>query len=123
MPCASRHTCLSPTGGRVKQFGMSPSVLSDNIKKLMEASADLNTQAALGRRCGIDQRTVVRIINLEHSPTLEKIEAIATAYGLLPWQILVPGLDPKNPPVCELTQVEKGLYDKLRRLVTQLPPS
>ena len=97
-------------------------VLSTNLKSLMQASEDLRTQAAIGKRCGIDQRTVGRILNEEHSPQLKQIEAIASAFGLLPWQLLIPGLDPKNPPVCELTKVEKELYDKLRRLVTQLPP-
>lgn len=101
---------------------MSKSVLSANLKRLMAASEDLRTQAALGKKAKIDQRTVGRILNGEHSPQLKQIEAIAEAFDLLPWQILVPGIDPKNPPVCELTRVEKELYDKLRRLVTQLPP-
>jgi len=96
-------------------------ILSTNVKALMLASEDLRTQAALGKRSGIDQRTVGRILNEEHSPQLKQIDAIASAFGLLPWQILIPGLDPKNPPVCELTRVEKELYDKLRKLVTQLP--
>lgn len=122
MPCRSRHTCLTPTSGRVKQFGMSQSVLSTNLKALMEASEDLRTQAALGKKCKINQRTVGRILNEEHSPQLKQIEAIASAFGLLPWQLLVPGFDPKSPPSCETTKVEKELYDKLRRLVTQLPP-
>ena len=102
---------------------MSHGVLSTNLRMLMEASLDMRSQAALGKKCGIDQRTVGRILNEEHSPQLKQIEALASAFGLLSWQLLVPGLDPKNPPVCELTRVEKELYDKLRRLVTQLPPS
>jgi transcriptional regulator with XRE-family HTH domain len=101
---------------------MSQSILSTNLKALMQASEDLRSQAALGKRCGIDQRTVGRILNEEHSPQLKQIEAIAQAFGLFSWQLLVPDLDPKNPPVCELTTVEKELYDKLRRLVKQLPP-
>ena len=101
---------------------MSQNVLSKNLRTLMETSDGLRTQAALAKRCGIDQRTVGRILNAEHSPQLKQIEAIAAAFGLQSWQLLVPGLDPKNPPVCELTAVEKELYDKLRGLVKQLPP-
>ena len=123
MPCLSRQTCLAVVETLAGQSGMSPSVLSTNLKALMQASEDLRSQAALGKKCGIDQRTVGRILNEEHSPQLKQIEAIANAFGLLPWQLLVPDLDPKNPPVCKHTRVEKGLYDKLRRLVDELPPS
>jgi len=100
---------------------MTKTVLSTNIKALMAAHLTLNTQAALGRACGIDQRTVGRIINQEHSPALKQIESIAHAFDLQTWQLLVPQLDPKNPPVCEFTKVEQALYKKLRTLVRQLP--
>ena len=123
MPYLSRHTCLTADKRPIGELGMSHGVLSTNLKMLMEASLDMRSQAALGKKCGIDQRTVGRILNEEHSPQLKQIEAIASAFGLSPWQILIPGLDPKNPPVCELTRVEKELYDKLRKLVTKLPPS
>lgn len=100
---------------------MTGTLLATNIKELMKANESLGTQDALGKASGIDQRTVGRIINGTNSPRLKQVEAIAGAFGLLPWQLLIPALDPKNPPVCELTRVEKELYEKLRRLVKQLP--
>jgi transcriptional regulator with XRE-family HTH domain len=88
----------------------------------MEASADLRTQRDVAKRSGLDQTTVGRMKRGSHSPQLKHVEAVAAAFGLQAWQLLVPGLDPKNPPVCELTTIEKELYDKLRGLVKQLPP-
>ena len=100
---------------------MTKNILSNNLKALMAAHVSLTTQAAVGKACKIDQRTVGRILNMEHSPGLKQLEAIAVAFDLLTWQLLVPNLDPKNPPVCEHTKVEHDLYKKLRTLVQQLP--
>lgn len=66
----------------------SDEILSENLKKLMASRPDLSSQAAVGEKAGIDQRTVGRIINREHSPSLEKIQGLAKAFGLQPWQIL-----------------------------------
>lgn len=96
-------------------------ILSSNLKTLMAASETLSTQRKLGVASGIDQRTVGRILNGEHSPQLKQIEAIAQAFDLMPWQLLVPNLDPRNPPICEVTVAEKDLYSKLRNLAKQLP--
>ena len=96
-------------------------ILSANLKALMAAHPILNTQAALGKACGIDQRTVGRILNQEHSCGIRQLESIALAFDLLTWHLLVPHLDPKNLPVCEFTKVERALYAKLRTLVQQLP--
>jgi len=30
------------------------------------------------------------------------------------WQLLVPGLDPGNPPVNHVTEAEKRLYERLK---------
>lgn len=89
------------------------SVLADNLAALMGAHEDLSTQGAVGKRSGMDQRTVGRIKNREHSPTLRQIDGLAAAFGLLPWQLLVPGLDPLNPPAVTLTTHERDLYQRL----------
>jgi len=117
MPSLSRRICLAG----VKNVDMTMNILSANLRALMAAHVTLTTQAAVGRACGIDQRTVGRIINMEHSPGVQQLEAIAAAFDLLTWQLLVPNLDPKNPPVCEFNKVERDLYKKLRTLVKQLP--
>lgn len=93
------------------------SVLSVNLAALMSAHEGLGTQAAVAKRSGMDQRTVGRILNREHSPTLRQIDGLAAAFGLLPWQLLVPQLDALNPPAVSLTMEERDLYDRLTSAV------
>lgn len=102
---------------------MSHKIIAENIASLMAASVGLRTQQALGKACGIDQRTIGRILNQEHSPSIDKLQLIADAFGIQTWQLLIPRLDPKNLPVCELTQVEVELYRKLRTLAYTIPPT
>ena len=101
-------------------LAVSHPTLSANLKALMSAHATLTTQAALGKAAGIDQRTVGRIINGTHSPTLKAVEALARAYRLAAWQLLMPGLDPLNLPVAQ-TASEKALYSRMQELAAQIP--
>lgn len=90
-------------------------VLSANLKALMAASSDLNSQSALGRKCKIDQRTVGRIVLMQHSPTLRQLDKLAKAFQLSPWQLLVPDLQPTNPPVLVAeSPAMKALFETLR---------
>ena len=50
---------------------MTTDILSTNLKALMAVHTTLATQAVLGMACGLNQRTVGRIINKEHSPGLK----------------------------------------------------
>ena len=74
-------------------------LLSDNLKKLMEASEHLTAQGDVGTAAKTDQTTIGRILNMTISPTLDKVDAIARAFGLEAWQLLTPGLHPTNPPL------------------------
>lgn len=56
--------------------------LAVNLRWLKDVRPDLGSQQALGNKAKIDQRTVGRILNAEHSPTLEKIVALANACGV-----------------------------------------
>lgn len=52
-----------------------------------------------------------------NGPTLAKLEKAAAHFGLQPWQLLVEGLDPSNPP-----EIVKGgaLEKEFRRRVAAL---
>lgn len=84
----------------------------------MAASELLTTQRALAARAGIDQRTVGRVLNQEHSPNLAQITKLAEAFDLLPWQLLVPDTDPHDPPMIQLGRAEAGLYLRLRAIAS-----
>ena len=117
MPLMSRLLCLVNKDNGL----MSKAILSTNLSKLMAAHLTLTTQAKVAKEAKVDQKTISRIILKTHSCGVENLEAIAAAFELQSWQLLVPGLDPKSPPVCEFTQVERDLYKKLRKLVKLLP--
>jgi transcriptional regulator with XRE-family HTH domain len=70
---------------------MSLAVLSANLKTLMGAS-EWASQRKLAAKAGIDQRTVGRILNMEHSPNLAQVDKLAEVFGVQPWQLLAPEL-------------------------------
>lgn len=77
-------------------------VVGDNVQAVMTAKKVKQQQvAALAKQRGhkIDQTTVGRIARAAIPTTVEKLEAVAAGLGIDPWQLLVPDLDPKNPPV------------------------
>lgn len=94
-------------------------ILRDNVRALMESGTGPSSQLALGKKPGTGgQATIGRIIGPRGENTkLETIAAIAKAYNLEAWQILVAGMDPKNPPVLTpVSKEEKELWARLRQL-------
>lgn len=90
-----------------------------NIDTLM-ARRGLTSDAQLGKLAGVDQKTIWRIRKQEQSPTLDKLSAIASAFGLEVWQILIPGLDPSNPPVFVMSSTEQSLYNRMKRNLQEM---
>lgn len=80
----------------------------------MKARPGLSTQAKLGQAAGVDQRTIGRILNCEHAPTAAQIEKIARAFSIEPWQLLLPQLDPGDPPTHVLRRSEDDAWQSMR---------
>ena len=89
-------------------------VLRENLLALMKNNAD-EGQSALSRRSKVAQSTIGRILAEKgENARVETVERIANAYGLHAWQLLIPGLNPKNPPMLRVQgDVEKALYARL----------
>ena len=96
-------------------------VLRQNLKALLESNAGPRSQSDFKRsKKKIAQSTVGRILRGENS-RIETLGRIAEAYSLEPWQLLVPGMDPKNPPVLQpSTKEEKELWARLRGLMEDI---
>jgi transcriptional regulator with XRE-family HTH domain len=88
--------------------------LAANLAKLMASHQELRTQAAVAKRANIDQRTVGRILHMQHAPTTVQIDKIARAFGLWPWMLLVAEFDASDPPAEVLTQTQKAAISALR---------
>lgn len=98
-------------------------VLAKNVKALLDSGIGPTSQLALGKKPGTGgQPTIGRIVSDRGENTkLETIAAIAEAYGLEAWQLLVAGMDPKNPPVlAPVTKEQKEFWARLRALYEEV---
>lgn len=95
-------------------------LVSENLTKLMASREDLSTEKAIAKATinypvMVSQTTVGRIKKCHHSAQLDSIEAIANAYGIPAWHLLLPKLDVKNPPIV-LTGHDKRFYNQFREI-------
>lgn len=97
-------------------------VLQQNLKALMLTTGGPQTQGELHRKSGVAQATIGRILTRDgENARIETVDRIAKAYGLEGWQLMVAGLDPRNPPVLQpLSQEERALYERLKDLSKDL---
>ena len=70
-------------------------VLAENVETLIRRAG---SQPALVRVIKVPQKTISRAKNDANAANLDTVNDIAHGAGLHPWQLLVPGLDPDNPP-------------------------
>ena len=92
-------------------------VVADNLQRLI-GDQSVNSWAKAHH---LDQPTVRRILIGEMSPTEQTITKIAAAVGMSAWQLLVPQLDPRSPPVLrEPSAAERALYEKIKADLEEL---
>jgi hypothetical protein len=60
---------------------------------------------------------IARLAKGEHAVTLDKLSEIAEACGLQPWHLLYDDLDPSNPPDAPVSDEDRKMLAKLRRLL------
>lgn len=90
-------------------------ILARNLQTLMSKSADMRSQTALAKRAAIAQKTVSNYLSPASyvgAPSLDKVEALARAFGIETWQLLHPTLGDKV-----ITAAELALYEKLREQI------
>lgn len=93
--------------------------LARNLSKLMAASEDLRSQSALSRRSKVAQTTISNYLapdSYTGSPSLDKIAALARAFGLEAWHLIHPTMGDR-----EFTAHELALYRRLRKIVSETP--
>lgn len=81
-------------------------VLAQNIRAAMcvEGRPEISQQE-LARRASkfslkpVSQSTINRLLNAEVSCGVDHLVSLAQALGLEPWHLLVPGMNPSDPPV------------------------
>lgn len=84
-----------------------------NVKKLTDGAKSVNAWATAH---SLTQTTINRIVTGKMDPTSKLIEEIAKAVGNLePWHLLLPGLDPKNPPLTPGAGPGADFYEALKK--------
>jgi transcriptional regulator with XRE-family HTH domain len=99
-------------GGAGAVFAMNLEALMHQARK--DGDKHLATPEELEEASGVSRSNIYRYLAQDNYPALDKIERIARAFRLQPWQLLVPGLDPTNPPVVFVTEAERQLYESIR---------
>lgn len=104
-------------------------VLSENLQRCLDSNPK-KTRDTLGavyldgpkKGKKVAPRTITNMIDRTGpSPSLDVLAAVAHAFGeMMPWQLLVPGLDPNNPPIMRLTDDERKLYEEFQKLKDKL---
>lgn len=95
--------------------------LATNVQKLMDIhfAESPNKPLALANatgKGGLSKSTVQRILAGEIGITLETLDLIATALEVMPYQLVIPALDAKNPQVVKgAVEAEKKLYSDYER--------
>lgn len=98
-----------------------PRVLALNVKALLDSGIGPTTQNDLALKAGVAQATIGRVLEGETAAKIDTVDGIARAYGLEGWQLLVAGMDPKNPPVLQpVSPQERALWASLKQNMAQL---
>lgn len=97
-------------------------MLAQNLKALLEHKDGPKSQSELFRKSKVAQATIGRILGEEgENARIETIDKLAKAFGLEGWQLLVPGMDPSNPPTLRSrSKHEDELYRRLRAAAEEL---
>lgn len=99
----------------------SRAILATNLRRMIGAHAPAGTRPSVRAWAlskGLDVRMIDRLTKGEHAITLDKLQEIADACGLKPWQLLLEDLDPAAPPDAPISEDERKLLKRLRHLLT-----
>jgi transcriptional regulator with XRE-family HTH domain len=92
-------------------------ILAENVRALMDANkATLGTQPKVAKatKGKLDQTTIGRVLAAKHRVQIDTLQALAEAFDVEPYQLLIPGLNARNPQVLRsLSPAEERLYKAL----------
>lgn len=95
--------------------------LWQNVSALMVKHYGQENLTRLAKECGIGLGTAARIKKQNTSVGLDVLHAIANRFDVSPWQLLVPGFDPQNPPALQpVSARERLLYQRIMSVATAI---
>lgn len=99
----------------IHTMNTSRKILADNIRAMIvKEGGSINAWA---KSKHLQQRQIDRLVKSEHAVSLDTLDEIANALGLMPWQLLVADLDLSNLPKLVITETEVKLYQRMKELI------
>lgn len=100
----------------MKNMNSSRKILAGNIRALIEREALSIRGWAL--KHGLQQKAIDRIVKEENAASIDTLDEIADALGLMPWQLLIADLDLSNAPRLAVSEAEIQLVSRLKAMLT-----
>jgi hypothetical protein len=100
-----------------------PKILAANLRALMKARPDLSSNMKLeaASRGAVKKSTVQRVLKAEVACDLRTLANISRVFDLEPWQLLIQGFNPADPPVLRKpSDSEIAFYEKLQALIQEV---
>jgi len=88
-------------------------VLWQNVSALMIRHWGQENLSRLAREAKIGPGGATRLKQQTTSVGIDVLAKVAECFDVEPWHLLLPRLDPSNPPVATMTATEERLYAKL----------
>lgn len=103
-------------------MGRSPrDILADNLRRLRDARPHLDTLPKIAAAGGPSNGTLDRIQRRAAGASIDTLERLAAVFELEPWQLLIDGLEPNNPPLVRGTSAaERKVWHRIHSLVREL---
>lgn len=96
-------------------------VLATNLKALMASHPALDTFGKIVAAGGPSNGTLDRIRRMESGASIDQLDTLAKIYGLEPWQLLVPNLDPTNPPMlAAISAKQMEMLERIKQAAKEL---
>ena len=97
-------------------------ILAANLKALMAAHPDLDTLPKITKKGGPPNGTLDRMRRADAACRIDALAQVAHVFGLQPWQLLVPGLDPHAPPQLEMSaERARQMREHLEAIARYIP--
>ena len=94
--------------------------LKTNVNRLRDRFPALKPLQKLADKAGVGKGTVERMTK-DGNCELRSLEGVAKAFGLSPWQLLVPDFNPDDPPVLgKMTPELEASLQRARVLAKEL---
>ena len=80
---------------------------------------ELASVKGLAKASTVSRPTIDEMLSGGRSVGVDKLEAVAHAYDIQAWTLLIPHLDPANPPIKLISKTEQQLYKRLGRVARE----